>query len=227
MNIIEHWIFFVRLEVTNIKQWTVKTVLTLAIALPSIASADPIPVTYEIGSYAPGGFSASYLHESTGCPSASGWKTGKNMWMCNGSSNDDLISITGSISGILGDDGILSNISGSLTDGTTTFTIVGGTLGAFGGGAVWNLAVNPFGSFYFESFSMGSGMPNYFDGNEMILWGQTLGSYYCQPTSTTCDGPRQGIDLYGKRVGIPEPGTLALFGTGLIGLGLAWRRRIA
>lgn len=199
--------------------------VAIASGIPMLAVADPIKATYDIGAYSHGGFRGSFLHESTGCLSPSMWKPGRNLYMCNADRDVEPVEIKGSMTGLLDDDNVLTGITGWLSDGTTTYKISDGKIGAFGGDAVWGIKIDTFGWMYMESFSMGAGMPNFFDGNTLIGWGQTLGSYYCSPTSTACDGPRKGIDLYGQRVSVPEPGTLALFGIGLVGLGLARRRR--
>ena len=88
---------------------------------------------------------------------------------------------------------------------------------------LWTITIAGLGTFYFENFNMGADKPNFFDGSEFILWGQNQAAYDCSPGVTTCDDRRE-IDLYGK-VSVPEPGTLLLFGVGLIGIGLSRRRR--
>ena len=112
-------------------------------------------------------------------------------------------------------------LAGSWIFRGTDYDVLGGELG----GEVWTLSIESFGDFLFESFNWGTGLPNAFDGSEFILWGQNAAAYDCLPEYDECGGDRWGIDLYGT-VRVPEPGTLALFGIGLLGLGLARRGKI-
>ncbi len=191
----------------------------LAFIIPQQAIADPITVTYEIESYSEGGFSASWLHESSGCTNQGLIGT---LFMCGSTE-----SLTGTITGEL-EFGLLNNISGAFEIGGESYNVLGGQLGAFENHNLWSITVADLGVFIFETLNMGAGMPNFFDGGEFILWGQNLHAYNCDPRYTDCgEFNRWGIDLYGHQVSVPEPGTLALLGIGLLGMGLSRRRKTA
>ncbi|MEL7185808.1 MAG: PEP-CTERM sorting domain-containing protein [Pseudomonadota bacterium] len=193
------------------------------VGAPMLASADPIRVAYQIGDYSAGGFSASALHTADGCR-ATGPTTGANLYMCGSRVIDD---VTGMIYGILRDDGSLRIRRGFLNINGERHRIRGGGLDPsrelFGG-----LDLAGYGIFLFEHLNMGAGLPNSFNGDELILWGQNIRAYECDGSrSRACLRRGWGIDLYGKRVAVSEPGTLALFGLGLIALGASRRRKNA
>lgn len=198
---------------------TILRILAIGIiGLPVAAIADPIQVTYDVGTYSTGGYSASWVHGATGCSGSSGPDTELTLYMCG----DPLYETTGTIAGML-DGGVLTITGGILNIGGTDYDVEGGELG----GVTWTLTIESFGTFLFEGFDWGDAKPNNFDGSEFILWGQNEAAYRCIPGDADCSeiwGDRWGIDLYGT-VRVPEPGTLALFGIGLLGLGLARRRK--
>ena len=197
-------------------------IASLILAGSSIVHADPIEVSYEIGSYSTGGYSASWLHEATGCVSTG--PAGAPLYMC-GARTD----ISGTINGML-DNGFLAVTGGMLNVGGTDHRIRGGNIGDFDElvpGTAWNLRVRGLGNFLFEPLGMGPGSPNYFDGTTMILWGQNRPAYRCSPNEYCNGRDRWGIDLYAKRVEVAEPATLALFGIGVLAMGLIRRRRTA
>ena len=194
-------------------------------ALSVSANADSINVTYEIGPYSTGNYSASSLHTSSWCPGA-GPDSGDTLYMCG-----YLMSpITGSVTGI-SDGGVLSINGGYLNIFGHNYNIGSSSLGGdftnSAGDPLWFLEIDWFGTFYFESIAMGTGGPNYFGPDSFVLWGQNDDAYDCDDLPIATDKNLAcapwGIDLYGKRVPVPEPGTLALLGPGL-GF-LAWRRR--
>lgn len=195
-----------------------RTILTTAAALAISSTAIADPVVYEIESnYSAGNFSASWMHGATGCQ---GWgpNTEDKVYMCG----DPLLPITGFIEGDLSG-GVLNITGGTMNVGGTDYEVYEGQLGAFGGSAIWGINIEFFGEFLFESFLMGSGMPNMFDGDTMILWGQNLDAYAFDPGLR--DAYRWGMDLYATRVSVPEPSVLALMLVGLAGVAVASRRR--
>lgn len=199
-----------------------KQLIRMSIAILSIWSfaANADPIVYEIESYTSGNFSASWLHHASNCGS-NGPDSGIPLCMSGGG----LQSIFGTIEGNLAA-GILSITGGELTIGGNAHLVLGGALGAFGSAPAWpnawHIEIASLGTFYFEDIAMSSG-PNFFDGQQLILWGQNMAAYDCAINKCTDHRP-WGIDLYGSAVSVPEPGTLALFGIGLIGMGLARRK---
>ncbi len=190
--------------------------LTMLVS-PLTVSADPVSVSYDIGPYIEGGYSASWLHGATGCSGPG--PSGGTLYMCGG----PVLEIVGSITGEL-DGGVLTIMGGSLNIGGTDYGVLGGMLGAFPAvDFMWSIVIAGLGTFYFDNIYMGTGLPNHFDGNDLILWGQNWNAYFCAVGTAGCD--RWGIDLYGAKSSIPEPGTMGLLGIGLLGLGFSMRRR--
>lgn len=200
----------------SLKRTVLHFVAAGVLGLPLMAAAVPIQVTYDIGPYAANGYSASWLHSATGCSGSNGPDTLATLYMCGGS----LYGVTGTIAGLL-NGGVLAVNGGSLNIANNNFDVLGGSLG----GSLWTLSIQYLGLFQFESINLGAGLPNSFDGTELILWGQNQAAYNCAPYTWCKDGKRWGIDLYGT-VRVPEPGMLALFGIGLIGLALVRRRKV-
>ena len=198
-----------------------KTALVCLLLLwTSVSFADPIPVSYEIGDYSTSGYSASWLHESTGCEAEG--PAGESLYMCGAKT-----AISGVISGML-DGGVLQITGGVLNVDGTEYQFLDGTLGNFADllpGGAYGFSVAGLGAFFFEPLGMGAGLPNFFDGDSMILWGQNAAAYKCAPNQA-CDANRWGIDLYANRVTVSEPTTLALLGLGIAALGLQRRRRV-
>ena len=139
------------------------------LGLASTASA--VPVTYEIGSYSAGGYSASWVHGATGCTAPSSLPGGGPLYMCG----DPILPVTGIIEGdLIG--GFLNVTGGSLLIDGLAYAVGGSGppdfLASVFGAAFGGFEIEGFGYFIYEPFNMGPGMPNYFDGDEMILWGQ-------------------------------------------------------
>ncbi len=204
-----------------------RSMAALILAAPWSAHATPVPVGYEIGSYGPvGGYSASWLHDANHC-GGPGPDSGETLWKC--SQDGSKAAISGTIFGTLGS-GIFSIDGGTLTiAGMGSVAVTGGSLsgpfvaGAYGAPSdlLWHL-VTDVGTFYAESMSMGASGPNQFSADEFVIWAQTEDAY------AGCSGPdcqRWGIDLYGKRIPVPEPGALTLFGLGLVVMIAIMRRR--
>jgi len=114
-------------------------------------------------------------------------------------------------------EGVLTISDGVLIVEGEEFDILSGSLGGLGD---WFIDIQDLGTFYFEDLGMGDGMPNEFSLDQVVLWGQNALAYACNPQDD-CDGYRFGIDLYASRASVPEPGTLALLGLGLLGMGAA------
>ena len=205
------------------KQRTVRGIGCIGLCLVMMATANAVPVTYEIGPYGEGGFSASWLHAANGCDNTVGPQSGSTLYMCG----DQQTSVTGRIKGDL-NAGYLAITGGTLMIGGSSFDVIpySGLLGPFGLGNAYGFGIEDHGFFVFEDINMGSGRPNYFDGEELILWGQNYWSYVCEP-GQCAKVQRWGIDLYGRRIAVPEPGTLALFGIGLLAMTVLRRRKLA
>lgn len=196
-------------------------IIRISIVLLSLFSfaANADPITFEIEAYSEGNYSASWLHSADYCGGS-----GPTMMLPLCMGGNTLLSIFGSIEGNLVAD-VLTITGGQLSIGGNLHDVTGGVLSAFVGLGTSEIEIDTYGTFVFENIGMGTGLPNYFDGEELILWGQNLDAYYC-PTITGCmeNTGTWGIDLYGKSVSVPEPGTLTLFGLGLIGMGFARRK---
>lgn len=208
------------------QQW-LRIAASLLALVPILAQA--VPVSYEVGAYADGGFSASWLHSADGCRGGP-----KNLlFMCAGSAEDSFaIGIEGGwLSGDY-DDGELTKITGELwlaaNDRFGTLTIENGALG----GGFWYLdyALDAvlLGRFVFEPLDMGPGRPNLYGLDELILWGQNWDAYavglFGDAVRFSDHHRPLGIDLYAELVEVPEPGPLSLLGIGLL-ICLAARRR--
>lgn len=193
----------------------------LILFLTGTAHAVPIPATYEIDTYSNGSYSASWIHTATGCKTQGPHRL--PLYMCG----KKLPAVKGSVSGLYYQDfNVLRITGGALHIGGHAYKVGGGYLGSFTGNRIWSLKLQNFGHFFFESLNKKPGLPNYFGPDKFILWGQNLSAYFCggRHSYRKC-GPRWGIDLYGKRTKVSEPGTLALLGIGLAALAVTRRRK--
>lgn len=204
-------------------QWTaLASCAALTLLWAGTAQAVPVPATYEIDSYNNGSYSASWIHTATGCRTDRKYRL--PLYMCG----KKLPSIKGSISGQYYQDyNVLKVTGGSLHIGGDAYHVGGGYLGSFTGNRIWSLELQNFGRFFFENLGNKPGLPNYFGPDKFVLWGQNLSAYFCGRHSYRKCGPRWGIDLYGKRTKVSEPGTLALLGVGLLALAATRRRKTA
>lgn len=198
------------------------------IALPVLASslflAGPAMgqlMTFEVRSMETDDFLTSYLHTADGCEEEGYYRCGDSSWEITG----------GSFSGDYDDsDKTLTGISGSLELADREGIPIND--GRLGGSFDWYLETNEkYGTFYFvesgEFGFTGDGEPNSFSvDNGMgstLLWGQ---NFAADTSNDDAPADGKGLDLYAEGHAVPEPSTLALFGLGLLGLGLGRARRI-
>lgn len=192
------------------------------------STAHAVPVSYEVHSnYTAPNYSASWLHEATGCNSLNA-----GLYMCGTKSRIE----SGTLSGDL-NSGILSNVTGELRTATQTIRV---TAGVLGGAFAWYLTTDLYGTFEFLDLSAlpgspynASNQPNSFntsnDPNDLVLWGQNFAAPGLSSASTPfVNGvARRGIDLYAQRIPVLEPGTVLLLVVGVVGLVLVRRKQQA
>ncbi|MEM7219484.1 MAG: PEP-CTERM sorting domain-containing protein [Pseudomonadota bacterium] len=203
----------------------IRTIKSLAFATAIACSAHSVaaPITYEVASYSTGGYSASWLHGADACVGQG--PSGGALYMCP-SDPDELHSLTGVINGNL-EDGVLTITSGLLNaSGFGDIEITGGRLGG-NFDTAWNIDTS-IGNFLFENLAMGAGLPNLFDGTQMVLWGQNDAAYQQSEGGW-------GVDIFASVVStpggtpqsVPEPGAVGLLILGGLALYGSQRRRRA
>jgi len=104
----------------------------------------------------------------------------------------------------------LTDVAGSTASGTLNYSLSG--------------AFNGTGSFDFKpvAFLTGTTSPNSLSNSWLYLWGDNWNIANARPT----DGSALGVDLSGKITPVPVPAAAVLFGTGLVGLAGAVRKKL-
>lgn len=196
--------------------------LFLLILLPAFVSTPAFAraVTYDIGPYAAGGFAASFLHSADGCRGRGNMDINRNgrpdtLYMCG----EEQTPVGGTLTGQW-DGERLTRITGNIAGHRVLRGSLGGDFENARSRPRWTLTLARLGTFIFESLPI-----NRINERELTLWGQNMAAYKCR--SDRCRDRRgRGLDLYGQaRESLPEPGTLSILLGGLLGAGVALRRR--
>ena len=196
------------------------------VSLSANALAEPVQIT--IGPYSVPGFSASWVHTASSKMNVGGidfWPGGSTLH-----SN----SLTGVLTATRTGATNLSNVAGVLSANNVTLVITGGEFST--GGAITNgegflnfdltVGADPTISGTFHFFDQAfPGPPQQLTSEQLVFWGNNwLNNVQTKQQFVGAGGTPLGLDLYASIEPIPEPATLLLLSSGLIGMGLRRRR---
>jgi len=210
-----------------------RTAITLAgLLLAGLSTTTlALPISYDIGAGSAPGFSGSWLHSGARQMGRSGYYANGDKFHISGQLTLDLANT--SASGILAGSG---DFGAGYDDWTLSITGASSGLYSFVGGETDLISLSYLltsagghhsdGMFYFADRDFNGGSredgPNYISDDYLYLWGNNWvnenGS--SDRNSHLQDGGiALGMDLYGERADVPEPGVALLLLTGLVGIG--------
>ena len=213
---------------TGISKITIGLGMTLFALLANTAVA--LPITYDIGAGTAPGFSGSWLHSGAVEMGDSGYFANGDALRISGQLMLDLetASASGTLTGS-GDFGQGYNDWTLLITGASvgTYNFVGGETDLISLTYQLTSADDEYdfdGIFHFADRDFNGGDrddgPNYISNDYLYLWGNNWVNAHGsedRETFTDNDGIALGLDLYGERASVPEPGITLLLLTGLLG----------